>query len=291
MSVCLPAHQAEQYLAEAIESVLAQSFDDWELVVFDNASTDGTAEVVARYSDPRIRLERSDRFLPIDHSWNQAVALSAGRYVKVLPADDTLLPTCLASQVEILENSPSVALTAGRRDFIDVSGEIVLSGRGLPRMLGEMSGERVVRKVVRSGRNPIGEAGALMFRRADFDVAGGFDASLPYPMDLEFALRLVRGRRFWGLGQTVARFRVRADSLTGKTFADQARQQRELARRLAAVQGSPVRRVDLVRGMALSWLVASERRLLYGFAARRPARRRIRRQHEVRRRDDVRRAA
>src|SRR5437667_3511518 len=85
VSVCIPAYRGAAHIGEAIESVLAQSFADFELVVVDDASRDDTAAVVARYRDPRIRFLRNERNAGVQANWNRCLELARGRYFKPLP--------------------------------------------------------------------------------------------------------------------------------------------------------------------------------------------------------------
>ena len=110
VSVIMPAHDAAAFVGEAIDSVLAQTFSDWELLVVDDGSTDGTAEVVAAYDDPRLRL------LAIEHTGlpavarNRGLAASESRYVAFLDADDLWRPQKLARQVAVADSRPEVGL-------------------------------------------------------------------------------------------------------------------------------------------------------------------------------------
>jgi glycosyltransferase involved in cell wall biosynthesis len=110
VTVVMPAYDAAEFIGESTESVLAQTFSDWELVVVDDGSTDGTSGVVAAYDDPRIRL------LTIEHSGLPAVARNCGlaasesRYVAFLDADDLWRPEKLTRQVAVLDSRPELGL-------------------------------------------------------------------------------------------------------------------------------------------------------------------------------------
>jgi glycosyltransferase involved in cell wall biosynthesis len=110
VTVIMPAYEAAAFVGEAIASVLAQTFPDWELLVVDDGSTDGTAGVVAAYDDPRIRL------LALEHSGlpavarNRGLAASESRYVAFLDADDLWRPDKLARQVALADSRPDVGL-------------------------------------------------------------------------------------------------------------------------------------------------------------------------------------
>jgi glycosyltransferase involved in cell wall biosynthesis len=263
VSVCVPAYQAEAFLAHAIESVLAQTLTDWELVVVDNASTDRTGEIASSYRDPRIAVHTNPTTVSLQDNWNRAVALASGRYVKVVPADDLLQPECLERQVKELESNPGLALVSCRRDFVDPDGAVVLRNRGLVGLLGERPSAEVVHRVMTCGINPIGEPATMLFRRDHFLAAGHFDASLPFPMDLELAIRLLQHGSVLGQEETLAAFRVRGDSFTAADIGAQSAEHRTLLRRIAADARWGISRAELWRGLTLTHVAGWKRRLLF----------------------------
>jgi glycosyltransferase involved in cell wall biosynthesis len=109
-SVVIPTHDRLDLLRDAVDTVLRQDFSDWELVIFDNASTNGLAEYVKRTRDPRIRYERSDDFLPVSDSWNRAIDLATEDYVTMLGDDDGLTPGYFTKLKQVITdfNSPDV---------------------------------------------------------------------------------------------------------------------------------------------------------------------------------------
>jgi glycosyltransferase involved in cell wall biosynthesis len=261
--VCVPAYLAEPYLADAVESVLAQTLQDWELVIVDNASPDRTGAIAKAFDDPRVVVHTNRATLSLADNWNRAVELARGRYVKVLPADDILRPDCLEQQVKQFEANPGLALVACRRDFIDRDGDVVLRGRGMIGLLGDRSADDVVQRVMVSGINPIGEPAAMLFRRDDFLHAGTFDASLPFPMDLELAIRLLRNGDFHGQEASLAAFRVQPNSFTAAGLGAQGAEHRAVLRRIAADSRWTIGRPHLIRGLALTRVAGLKRRLLF----------------------------
>ena len=101
VSVCVPVYNAERWLAGALESAVAQTYEELEIVVADNASTDASAEIASGFDDPRIRVERSGVTIGAVANHNRAIRLSHGAYVKFLHADDLLLPTCVEEMVAL----------------------------------------------------------------------------------------------------------------------------------------------------------------------------------------------
>jgi glycosyltransferase involved in cell wall biosynthesis len=114
ISVVTPVYNGERYLGECIESVLAQTYQNWEYIISDNRSTDRSGEIAERYAqrDPRVRVVRNDEYLEIIPNWNRALRqISAeSKYCKVVHADDLLFPECLAEMVRLAEEHPSVGM-------------------------------------------------------------------------------------------------------------------------------------------------------------------------------------
>jgi glycosyltransferase involved in cell wall biosynthesis len=111
-----------------VESVLAQSFGDFELVISDNASTDDTAEVVLSFGDPRIRYFRNDRNIGAPANWQNAVANALGRYCAIIGDDDRWAPTLLERLVPPLDDNPDVDVAFSDHWLIDADG-CVLAAR------------------------------------------------------------------------------------------------------------------------------------------------------------------
>ena len=123
ISVLLPVFQSADYIGEAIDSVLAQDFQDWELVISDNSSTDSTVEIIKGYSDPRIRLFQQEQNLGSGPNWNFCCKRARGEFACVLGADDAFLPTHLSRKLSFFENSPNVSFVHGSAHFVGPKGE------------------------------------------------------------------------------------------------------------------------------------------------------------------------
>jgi glycosyltransferase involved in cell wall biosynthesis len=235
VSLCIPAYQAERYLRETLDSCLAQNYQDLEIVIVDNNSSDGTRDILETVKDERVRVIRNATTLPVVENWNLAVRMSRGEFVKIVCADDILEPDCVTAQSAILGGSPDVAVVSSRIDFIDAEGQLLRRGRGLGGIVGQHSGERVVRQLVRTGSYPVGPAVAVMFRRADFDRIGGFGGDLILTNDIDLWVRLLRYGDFFGVARTLGALRFTIGSLTSSmSMRSQLAQRSEFVRRLSA---------------------------------------------------------
>lgn len=124
VSVIMPAYNQAHYIAEAIQSVLEQTYPDWELIVIDDGSTDETAATVARFPDPRIQLLQQTN-QGVSAARNVGIGVSTGDYIAFLDADDRYRPARLAVHVTYLDHNPQVGLTYGSRIEIDQHGNHV----------------------------------------------------------------------------------------------------------------------------------------------------------------------
>lgn len=126
VTIGMPVYNGALYLEEAIASVLDQTFDDFELIISDNASTDRTAEICAEFAarDPRIRYFRQDRNLGAAPNHNFTVEQATGQYFKWSAHDDVMEPEFLERCVEVLERYPDVQLAFPRTLRIDESGAV-----------------------------------------------------------------------------------------------------------------------------------------------------------------------
>lgn len=125
VSVCMPVYNGENFVADAIASILAQTFADFELIVTDNASIDRTETIVRSFAsrDPRVRYIRNPTNIGAAENYNLGYRLSRGRYLKWAAHDDVLSEDFLERTVAILERDPTVSIAFGRVQFIDEKGQ------------------------------------------------------------------------------------------------------------------------------------------------------------------------
>jgi glycosyltransferase involved in cell wall biosynthesis len=191
VSVLLPTYNYARFLPEAIESVLAQDFADFELIVSDDASTDDSAGIIRGYAarDPRIRAHFHPQNLGMVAHWNWCLGQARGEYVKFLFGDDRLVsPRALGRLASRLDAEPSATMAASARLILDEQSRAMeiwdeLGPAGLK------AGREVIVRCLRRDRNLIGEPSAVMFRRE----AGrrGFDPAWRQLVDQEMWFHLL----------------------------------------------------------------------------------------------------
>jgi len=190
VSVLIPSYEYARYLPEAIESVLAQDFPDFELLISDDASTDGSGEVIAAYAakDRRIRFHLHQANLGMVQNWNWCLSQARGEYIKFVCGDDKLAsPRALARLVELLETNPSATLASSARLFIGENGEHLETWDFCKP--GRHAGTSIICRCLEADRNLIGEPTAVLFRRRE--AARGFNPGYRQVVDMEFWFHLL----------------------------------------------------------------------------------------------------
>lgn len=216
VSVCIPAYNNEAYILDTINSVLAQTFVDFELVIIDDCSKDGTAAVVESVSDPRVRLVRNEKNLGMAGNWNRCIEEAKAPFVKVLCADDILYPQSLELEAKALLENPDINLVSSDTALVNLQGEQVGAFKRWPKK-GRMDG-RGLAKISLLFNNFFGAPCNNMFRRNAAVAVGGFDKNFPYILDFDLWLRLACTGDVYIIHKTLNGFRLRNDSNTGEVM-------------------------------------------------------------------------
>jgi glycosyltransferase involved in cell wall biosynthesis len=272
-SVVVPVYNGVSYIDATMQSILAQTFRDFELVVSDNASVDGTWEALQRYAvDPRVRLTRLASTIPAAENFNHVTNLATGEFIKLVCADDVLYPDNLEVLVKELTSHPSALLAVSSRDVIDATGRIVLRNRGLAGLRGEITGTDAIRHSVLAGTNIFGEPPSVLFRRAALVDAGGWDGRFPYVLDLAtYSAVLLHGNgNLVAVHQPLWAFRISGSGESVRTQVHaQAGQSIGYFHQLAAEHAGLLGRRHLLIGTARARMNAIARHAVYLWLGRR----------------------
>ena len=181
VSIVTPVYNGEAYLEECIESVLSQTYQNWEYIILNNNSRDRTLEIAEQYQkrDSRIRVVSNDRLLPIIANHNKAFGLISdqSKYCKVVSADDWLFPECLERMVGLAEENPSVGIV-GAYQLSGGEGIWYVRNSGLPHSRTVVSGQEVCRAHMLGMLKVLGNPTSVMYRA---DLARSTDRFFPNP--------------------------------------------------------------------------------------------------------------
>lgn len=266
----VPAYQNVEFVAATLDSILAQTFTDFELLIADHGSTDGTWAAVQPFAaDPRVRLWQTPAGGGAAANWQAVTAAATGEFVKLVCADDLLHAECLGEQVAAMDAHPGVSLVSARREIVDAQGAPVLGARGGGGLRGRHDGRVAIRRTVRSGTNIFGEPAAVLLRRADLAAVGGWWADYPYVIDVAtYALVLLRGD-LYAVDRPLAAFRVSAGQWSVALADRQAAQVIGFHTELARREPGLLSRADRFRGAAMAHGLARARGAFYLLARRR----------------------
>jgi glycosyltransferase involved in cell wall biosynthesis len=187
ISVIIPAYNAEKTIAQTIESVLNQSFVDFELLVINDGSTDSTLDVLGQIKDSRIQVFSYGN-AGVSAARNRGVSNSSGEFIAFLDADDLWTPDKLQEQLKALEDNKNAGLAYSWTDWIDESGQFLRPG-GYINKNGNVFAALLHRDFVESGSNPL-------IRKQALSEVGGFDDSLAQAEDWDMWLRLAARYEF-----------------------------------------------------------------------------------------------
>ena len=267
VSVCIPTYKGAAFLAAAIDSVLHQTYPNFEIWVLDDNSPDNTRAVVENYSDSRVRYLRNTTNLGPEGNWNRCMEVAQGKYFKLLPHDDLLASDCLEKQVTVLEQDKAgdIALVFGSRNIIDPEGRTLMS-RGLPRTkAGRIEGLMLVKRCVRAGTNQIGEPANGLFRTEIIKRVGSYDATYPYLVDLDYWFRILLHGAAHYTATHSSSFRVSAGSWSVAIGSRQYHDFKGFVDKFQADQRYGISRSDRAIGLAKARLNTVARAIFYRY--------------------------
>lgn len=214
VSVVVPFYNAECFLAECIESVLAQTFEHWELILLNNGSTDSSLAIAERFAarDSRIRIHSNREVLPVNRNHNLALRLLSppSKYCKVLHADDFMFPECLARMVAVAEDNPTVGIVSS----YGMDG-VRVRWAGLPHTQTVFAGHEICRATLLKKLYVFGAPSSLLIRsdlvrsRPDF-----YDEALHPYADVAACYETLRNSDFAFVHQILTFTREHEQSIT-----------------------------------------------------------------------------
>ena len=261
ISVCIPTYNGAKYIAQTIESILNQTFTDFEIIVSDDGSSDNTLEIVGSFNDPRIvRIDRLSK-VGAEANWNNAVATASASLVKLVCQDDLLYPQCLEVEVQTMNKSENqdVSFCFHLRDFVTPNSRKLSARRVGYSNLQKYSKTEILTKVVRSGGNPIGEPMAVTMRKLSLNSAGKFRGD--YVIDLDMWSKLSDQGSALFIEQHLSAFRISKTSWTSNLKKSHLSSVRTLSKKLQIDSDGAITKFDLLRGQIVGLVRAPVRQV------------------------------
>lgn len=206
VSVLTPAYNAGSYLAQTIEGVLNQTYENFEFIIINDCSTDNTYEIAKSYAekDRRVRLVDNKENLGIAGNRNKAISLAKGEYIVWQDADDISVPTRIEKQVAFMENHPEVGICGGYLRFFDSTGVL-----GVRKYEAE---DRLLRQTI-FRFSPVAQPAAII-RKSAVDYAGKYDLAVVPAEDLDMSFRIGIKYKFANIPEVLVEYREHPNSAT-----------------------------------------------------------------------------
>jgi glycosyltransferase involved in cell wall biosynthesis len=211
VSICIPVYNGSPYIAESIDSVLAQTYEDFTLTICDNCSTDNTEDIVRGYADSRVRYVRNEKNIGPIGNTNRCLDLATGEYVCIWHHDDVMLPDNLGLKIKLLEDNRDVGFVHSNLMLIDPRGKVLAENMWAKETRSDYikGGSKAFRDFL--DLYPYSSSifiGTVLARRSCYETTGPFDHDFPHCYDGEMWMRMLLYFRVACIGAALVKYRV-----------------------------------------------------------------------------------
>jgi glycosyltransferase involved in cell wall biosynthesis len=212
----MPTYNKAQWLQQSIDSVLAQTLTDWELIIVDDGSTDETADILARYDDPRITIVTLPKNVGRARARNLALEIARGRYIAICDSDDVSAPTRFEEHAAFLDANPQIGIVSSHLRLLAANRTALV--------VFPIDHESIARRFAR-GKMGIAH-GASMIRADCFKQLGGYCEDLRAAEDFELFRRFLTRYRFETLPKELLLYRNELGAVSFPTWTAYSRAHR-----------------------------------------------------------------
>lgn len=205
ISVVMAVYNGEKYLKEAIDSILYQTYRDFEFIIIDDCSTDDTPCILASYGDKRIRIIRNERNLKLPASLNRGLRLAQGKYIARMDADDVAMPERFAKQIGYMEAHNEVAVLGGSIEVMDEFGKSLYVNQV---KCGDKIGSYYLLP------SPIAHPTAMLRKSMTVDEGFFYDEKYTSAQDYDLWLRIAKVHKIANIPDVVLMYRIHGGSIS-----------------------------------------------------------------------------
>ena len=205
VTVLMSVYNGEKYLNEAIDSILGQTFKDFEFLIVNDGSTDKTGEILESYNDPRIKAINNKKNIGLTKSLNKGLKISKGEYIARMDADDVSMPERLEKELEFLEQNRNVGLVGTDYLFINEKGKVV-------HIVKCLNGSRELKEKLLEGNQFV--HGSVMLRRECIDKVGTYREEFKFAQDYDFYLRIAEVYDVANISEPLYKWRIDSKSIS-----------------------------------------------------------------------------
>ena len=227
VSVIMPVYNAEEYLEESIESILNQTFKDFELLIINDGSTDSSLDILNRYKqkDYRIRVISNEGNKGLPYTRDRGLKLATGEYIALMDADDVSYKTRLEKQVKLLNNNKDIMVVASNFDFLE--GNKIIKNKQLKQHIDKECNNREVNYRLMF-HNPIGNS-TVMFRKDSIDKFNiRYRKDCFIAQDYAFWVDCIGIGKFYIMDECLVAYRQGHENITKKSIKNKSRQRKQI---------------------------------------------------------------
>lgn len=217
ISVCIPVYNGESFIGETIQMILKQDYDNMEILISDNASTDNTVKEIIKIQDTRIRILMNNTNIGMGGNWNSLIKQAKGEYVIIVCADDFLLPGAIRAKAEVLDRNSDVNIVFSSSYVMNEKGRKIMKRRPF-RGNCKLDGKKMQQELFIK-RNFFAEPTNNMLRRSAMLYTGEFDEKLWYTIDWDYWIRILSEGNAYYIDKPYSGFRISSSSATGSSLS------------------------------------------------------------------------
>ena len=205
VTVLMSVYNGEKYLQEAIDSILVQTFKDFEFLIVNDGSTDKTREILESYKDPRIRIINNEKNIGLTKSLNIGLRIVKGEYIARQDADDISCGNRLERQIKFLDEKLDIAIVGTNYFRINEKGDIIQE-------IKRQEKDKDIKKYLLNG-NQLGH-GTIMFRKSCIEKVGFYREEFKFAQDYDFVLHFSEKYKLANIPETLYKWRINSDSVS-----------------------------------------------------------------------------
>ena len=215
VTIVMSVYNGEQFLREAIDSMLGQTFSDFDFLIINDASTDNSVKIINEYDDQRIKLIHNKQNIGLTKSLNKGLKLAQGRYIARMDADDISLPTRLEKQVDYMESHSEVGLCGGWFQIIE--GPFIKKPE---------THEEIAVRMLR--RNPFGHSTVMMRKSVLENHSLTYDETLVSSQDYDFWSRMINYTKAYNIPEVLVKYRVHNKQISASKRNEQLKNETKI---------------------------------------------------------------
>ncbi|NMB70461.1 glycosyltransferase [candidate division WWE3 bacterium] len=246
VSVVMPVYNTEKYLKIAIESILNQTYKNYEFIIIDDASTDSSIQIIESYVDPRIKIIKNSSTLRVTKTINVGIRVATGKYIVRMDSDDYSFAERIENQVKFMESNPDVVVCGGAIYVCD-SNLKEINIRHYPQ-----TDEQIRKKIFRF--NPFAHP-ATIWVRSVVERVGYYDESIPVTQDYDLLFRVGKYGKFANLLDPVIKLRTHNQSQSISRGMEQQRITLKIRKKAIYEYGYKISTTDKIYGIIQSILM------------------------------------